>query len=170
MSEIIAYSFDTIVLLPLSSLVAVYSFLKGYRRFAFLFAGSMGGIAVLVTIVKALVHSPRPSEAGFSFPSGHVTSTVVFFGLLIYFVWQHWKSPKVRILSSLFFVTIEVLIGFSRVYLNVHWFSDIIGGYLLGSFWLTFSILLLSISNKLIDEPQDSRKFQESRLENDATR
>lgn len=162
MAEIIAYSFDTIILLLLSLLVAVYSFLKGYRGYAFMFAGSMGGIAMLVKIVKILVHSPRPlnsimEEARFSFPSGHVTSTIVFFGLLIYFVWQHQRSYNVRILSGLFFVTIEVLIGFSRVYLNVHWLSDITGGYLLGSFWLTFSILLLSISRRLVNEPQDSR-------------
>ena len=170
MAEIIAYCFDTIVLFSLSLLVAAYFFFKGYRKYALLFVGSMGGIAALVTIVKMLVHSPRPSngimlETWFSFPSGHVTSTVVFFGLLIYFVWQHRKSSNTKILSGLFFVIMEFLIGFSRVYLNVHWLSDITGGYLLGSFWLTFSILLLSMPRRLINKPQDLQKGVQSTIE-----
>jgi undecaprenyl-diphosphatase len=159
MAEIIAHCFDRIVLFFLSLLVAAYFLFKGYRKYALLFVGSMGVIAALITIVKELVHSPRPlngimEKIDFSFPSGHVTSTIVFFGLLIYFLWTHQKSSNVKIMAGLFFVTIEVLIGFSRVYLNVHWLSDITGGYLLGSFWLTFSILLLSIPRRLINEPR----------------
>jgi len=153
MAETISYGFDTIVLLPLSLLIATYFFYEGYRKYALLFVGSMGGVAALVTIVKLLVQSPRPwngvmEEKWFSFPSGHVTSTVVFFGLIIYFVWQHWKYSNAKILSGLFFVVMEFLIGFSRVYLNVHWLSDILGGYLLGLFWLTFSIFLFSIFSR----------------------
>jgi len=145
-AEIVAYGFDTIPLLTASLLIGAYLFYKNYKKNAFLLVGAMGGDAVIVTMIKTLVHSERPlngimMETGFSFPSGHVTSSKVFFGLLSYFVRQHWKSSKTKILSSMFFVTITFFVGFSRVYLNVHWFSDVLGGYLLGIFWLTFSIL-----------------------------
>lgn len=86
---IIAYGFDTVVLLVASVLMAAYLFYRSYGKSALLFVGAMGGIAAIVTVVKALVHSERPldsviHEAGFSFPSGHVTCTVVFFGLLTF--------------------------------------------------------------------------------------
>ncbi len=177
MARTIAYCFDTIVLLLLSLLVAYYYFKKGYSKCALLFLGSMSGIAALVAILKLLVYSPRPLnsimektalfqhyELYNSFPSGHVTGTAVFFGLLVYFMWQHLKSSNVKISLSVLFVMVEILIGFSRLYLNVHWLSDVTGGYLLGSFWLTFSILLFSMPIRLIDEARGSQKFWASRL------
>lgn len=150
-AEVISYGFDTTVLLSMSLLMAAYFFYRGYRKNALLLVGAMGGIAAIVTIVKMMVHSARPlngfmQETGFSFPSGHVTSTVVLFGLLTYFVWQRWKASNAKTLSSVFFVIIEFLVGFSRVYLNVHWLSDVLGGYLLGAFWLTFAVFLFRYS------------------------
>jgi undecaprenyl-diphosphatase len=105
----------------------------------------MAGDAAIVTMIKTLVHSERPlngimQETGFSFPSGHVTSSIALFGLLTYFICQHWKSSNVKTLSSAFFVAIAILVGFDRLYLNVHWFSDVLGGCLLGIFWLTLFI------------------------------
>ncbi len=81
-------------------------------------------------------------ETGYSFPSGHVTSTMVFLGLLTYFTWLSIKDHRVKLVAATIYVAMEALIGFSRVYLNVHWFSDILGGYLLGAFWLTFTVFL----------------------------
>jgi undecaprenyl-diphosphatase len=150
--KIIAYSFDTISLLAASILIAAYLFYKNYKKEVLLFAGAMTGDVVLVTIIKTLVHSERPlngimQETGFSFPSGHVTSTVVLFGLLTFFINQHWKSLNVKTLTNTFFVAIVILIGFDRIYLNVHWFSDVLGGYLLGAFWLTLFISAFKHTN-----------------------
>jgi undecaprenyl-diphosphatase len=144
-AEIVAYGFDTTPLLVASLIIAAYLFYKNYKEDALLLVGAMAGDAIIVTIIKLLVHSERSlngimQETGFSFPSGHVTSSIIFFGLLSYFVCQHWKSSKTKILSSMFFVIIAFFVGFSRVYLNVHWFSDALGGCLLGIFWLTFTI------------------------------
>jgi undecaprenyl-diphosphatase len=145
-TEIVAYCFDTTPLLAASLLITACLFYKNYKKNALLLAGAMGGDAAIITVFKLLVHSERPlngimQETGFSFPSGHVASSVVFFGLLTYFVFQHSKSTNGKILSSTFSVALEFLVGFDRLYLNVHWFSDVLGGYLLGVFWLTFSIL-----------------------------
>lgn len=107
----------------------------------------MGAITLIIQALKDIIRSPRPTngivpESGFSFPSGHATSTMVFFGMLTYFAWQQGKSTKAKALSSTLYIAIEALVGFSRVYLNVHWLSDILGGYLLGAFWLTLLIFL----------------------------
>lgn len=145
-SEIVAYCFDTTPLLAASLLITACLFYRNYKKNALLLAGAMGGNAAIIIMVKMLVHSERPlngimQETGFSFPSGHVASSVVFFGLLTFFIFQHLKTSNGRKLSSTFSVAIEFLVGFDRLYLNVHWFSDVLGGYLLGVFWLTFSIL-----------------------------
>lgn len=118
----------------------------------------MAGITLIVNATKALIQSPRPingivPEGGYSFPSGHTTSTMVFLGILTYYTWQHWKNPKTKALTILLYIATEALVGFSRVYLNVHWFSDILGGYLLGAFWLTLSILLFKYSENKWPNP-----------------
>ena len=100
---------------------------------------------------KQAFHRPRPemavyAEQSFSFPSGHATISVAFYGfvgyLLIRFV-QSWNR-KVNI----FFTTILIIIaiGFSRVYLGVHYISDIWSGYLVGTMWL---IIVISFSEWL---------------------
>jgi undecaprenyl-diphosphatase len=151
-AKIIHYGFDTTSLFIISLLIAAYLFYKKYKDDAFLLAGAMLTDVVIIEAVKMLVHFPRPlngivNESGFSFPSGHVASTVVLFGLLTYFVWKHWKSPNAKVLSSLFFVAIAIVVGFDRIYLNVHWFSDVLGSYPLGIFLLAFSILAFQCIN-----------------------
>jgi membrane-associated phospholipid phosphatase len=106
---------------------------------------TMGGDALIVSIRKTLVHSPRPLnglfyDTGFSFPSGHTTASIVFCGLLTYLAWQHWKSPKAKKVSTVLSVATISIVAFDRIYLNVHWFSDVVGGCLLGLFWLTFTL------------------------------
>lgn len=146
LSKIIDVYFDTVPLLIFSLFLASYLYFRKQRRNAVLLAGAMILDTGVLYITKILVHSPRPlngivQEAGFSFPSGHATSIVVFLGLLCYFVWQHWKSSKVKLMSGSSAVVMVLFVGFTRLYLSVHWFSDVLGGYLLGTFLLTFSIL-----------------------------
>jgi undecaprenyl-diphosphatase len=152
-AKIIAYGFDTPVLLAISLLIGAYLFYKSYRKNSVLLMGAMAGNAVILAVVKTLVHSARPlnelmSNEGFSFPSGHTAGCIVFCGLLTYFGWQHWKSSKAKVSSSMIFVAIASVVGFSRIYLNAHWVSDVLGGYLLGVFWLTFSILAFQYSER----------------------
>ncbi|MBT0159642.1 phosphatase PAP2 family protein [Candidatus Bathyarchaeota archaeon A05DMB-2] len=139
--------FDTYSLLLFSLAMATLLFYKKYIKQSVLLLGAMSGDALLVATSKALVYSPRPAkeliaETGNSFPSGHVTGIIVFAGLLTYFAWQVWRSSKAKTASGMFYVAITVVVGFDRIYLNVHWFSDVLGGLLLGTFWLTFSILV----------------------------
>jgi len=105
-----------------------------------------GGDAAIITI-----------ETGFSFPSGHVTSSIVLFGLFAYFVFQRSKSSNRKTLSSTFSLVIAFLVGFDRLYLDVHWLSNVLGGYLLGVFWLMFSIFVFQFL-------QRTTKFQMKKL------
>ena len=151
-AKIIHYGFGTTALSIITLLIAVYLLYKRYRNDALLLVGAMLGDVVIVTILKRLIHSTRPlngiiQETGFSFPSGHATAAVVFLGLLTYFMWQHFKSRNVRILSGVLFVLLSLVVGFSRIYLNVHWPSDVVGAYSLGIFWLTFSIVAFRLQN-----------------------
>ena len=151
-AKIIHYGFGIFVLSPITLLIAGYLLYKRYRNYALLLVGTMLGDVVIVEILKRLIHSSRPlngiiQETGFSFPSGHATAAVVLGGLLTYFIWQHFKSRNVKILSGVLLILISLVVGFSRVYLNVHWLSDVVGAYSLGIFWLTFSIVAFRLQN-----------------------
>jgi undecaprenyl-diphosphatase len=151
-AKIIHYGFGTVSLSIITLLIAVYLLYKHYRNYAVLLVSTMLGELVLVEIVKRSIHSPRPlngimQETGFSFPSGHTTAAVVFAGLITYLVWQNFKSRNVKLLSGILLVLISLLVGFSRIYLNVHWFSDVLGAYSLGIFWVTFCISAFELRN-----------------------
>jgi len=146
--------FDTTILVALSFIAAAILFLKNHSRYSVLLLGTMAGDAILVVIFKNLIMSPRPvneivANIGYSFPSGHVTGSVVFFGVLTYFAWKHSVSPKVKASTAGFYVAITAVVGFDRIYLNVHWLSDVIGGVFLGGFWL---LLCISIFEFLLSK------------------
>lgn len=108
---------------------------------------SVGGGEILVTIIKHLVTRSRPPVAdmltaasGYAFPSGHSFVAVSFYGLLIYFLYSYLKNKLVRYLILCAGLALILFIGFSRIYLGVHWFTDVLGSYLLGLCWLIGSI------------------------------
>ncbi|WRK51815.1 phosphatase PAP2 family protein [Coprobacillaceae bacterium CR2/5/TPMF4] len=88
-------------------------------------------------MIKAIVRRPRPNvdvfirESNFSFPSGHAMAITCLYGLLIYYLYK--SEIRYRKLLIVICVLIIVLVSLSRVYLGVHYFSDIIGGILLSS-------------------------------------
>ena len=134
----------------LSLVIAGYLFLKNCRAEGLFLLGVMGGDALIISIVKNLVESPRPSNglvfsSGFSFPSGHTAGSIVFCGTLAFFAWQHWKSVRARASIGTGVVTFSSAVGFSRVYLNVHWISDVIGASMLGVFWLSGAVLVFKL-------------------------
>lgn len=144
-ARVISTVFDTTSLIVVSLVVAAIFFLYHRRRYSFLLLGAMAGDALLVDLCKTLIGSPRPLneiifETNFSFPSGHVTGAVVLLGVLVFVAWKHWKSIKIRVLTVAGYVSVTGIVGFDRIYLNVHWLSDVVGAVFLGAFWLLLAI------------------------------
>jgi membrane-associated phospholipid phosphatase len=127
-------------------LIAYFLFIKRHRWYAIKIpVVAIGGVS-LMFLLKTLFNRPRPlipllEEAqGLSFPSGHAMMSFSFYGLLIYLVWKNTGNPWARgILMSLLILLI-LLIGFSRIYLRVHYASDVMAGFAVGAIWLVLSL------------------------------
>ena len=129
-------------------LVLLFSFYRdmrwnGLRVLIISFTTSM-----LNQLLKNYFERPRPAFAlvdmsGFSFPSGHTMIGGVFHGLIIYIIWTTVENKVWRWALSLFFTLIVVLVGLSRIYLKVHYATDVAAGYLIGLLWLITSLYLL---------------------------
>ncbi len=94
---------------------------------------------------KLAFHRPRPqlavyAEHSFSFPSGHATIAVAFYGFVGYLLARFSKSWNRKVNISFLTILIIIAIGFSRVYLGVHYISDVWGGYLVGAMWLIIAV------------------------------
>lgn len=106
---------------------------------------SIAGSEIFTSIGKVVFHRARPNvaiypENSFSFPSGHATIAIAFYGFLAYILIKNAKQWKRKI--NIFFtgLILIILIGFSRLYLGVHYVSDVWGGYLAGAIWLIIAI------------------------------
>jgi undecaprenyl-diphosphatase len=132
------------VVAPLLAVVVAIFVWKGWRFSALLLAVSTLGGMFLTTVLKAVFQRERPDliaagyEAGFfSFPSGHATMAVGFYGALTLILAYHAKGLLRWLVVSLGVATV-VLIGLSRMYLGVHYPTDIVAGYLSAPLWLVF--------------------------------
>jgi membrane-associated phospholipid phosphatase len=111
---------------------------------------SAGGSAILNSLIKVLIARPRPTAELItivhdlntrSFPSGHVTFYVCYFGFLFFVAFALLPLRSFMRRAALVLIPLPVLlIGLSRVYLGAHWPSDTIGAYLMGGMWLAFSL------------------------------
>lgn len=113
---------------------------------------SVIGGEVSIGVIKYLVQRPRPPsisalvlEKGFSFPSGHSLVAFSFYGFLSYIIYRisHKKTWKILSISAGMFII--AMIGFSRVYLGIHWPSDVLASFALGAAWLSALITMLEI-------------------------
>jgi membrane-associated phospholipid phosphatase len=153
----VALIFDAISLVIISLVISCVFFFKNYKAPGLLLLGAMGGDALIVSALKTLEHVARPTngiyfDAGFSYPSGHSAGCIVFGGVLAYFAWRHWQSTRSRALIGAGMGAVVGVVGFDRLYLNVHWVSDVFGGWLFGAFLLSFAILVfrqLKLAGKL---------------------
>ncbi len=138
--KLIAFIFDAKFLIVITLLLSFFIWKKYSKNDAIFFTLTMIFNGIIIFLLKSILKIERPLnilETSFSFPSGHATTAVVFFGLLSYFLYKNFKIKSIYI--PIFMV---LFISFTRLYLGVHWISDILGGIVLGIFILTLSILL----------------------------
>lgn len=104
---------------------------------------------LLMFLLKLIFHRERPltpllqAAEGFSFPSGHALMSVTFYGLLILISWQNIKQSWLKWMLSIILVLLILVIGLSRVYLRVHYVSDVLAGFCVGIVWLLLSLWIL---------------------------
>ena len=104
---------------------------------------------VLMLLLKQLFQRKRPlspllkAARGLSFPSGHAIMAVTFYGLLIYILQHSITIDWLKWLITVLVILLIILIGFSRVYLRVHYASDVAAGFIIGLLWLLLSLAVL---------------------------
>jgi len=147
LARLLSTVFDTILIVSASLVIATFLFIKKQKAQSVLLLTAIGGEALLIVFLKNLDQVARPENqlllgSGFSYPSGHSAGVIVFLGLIAYYAWIHWSSKRSRIFNAALFCLTVAFVSFDRVYLNVHWLSDVVGGWLFGAFWLTFCIMV----------------------------
>jgi len=129
--------------IALALLIAVVLFVKlGHRLELMLFAAALGGAAVWNRLLKAAFQRPRPdihplvAETGYSFPSGHTMAAFALYGAVLYLFWRHvpGKAGRSALIAACALPAAGIAV--SRIYLGVHYPSDILGGLLAGGAWL----------------------------------
>ncbi len=133
----------TLPLILLVAIVAIYLLLNGHRRTAFtVVASSLLGV-IVSQLIKALIDRGRPdivpqlvNEVSGSFPSGHAMMSAIIYLTLGTMIARLEDDRTVRIFIMGTAIALPVAIGLSRVYLGVHWPTDVLGGWCLGALWV----------------------------------
>ena len=146
--------------------LAVAGFLLAARKFAtaaFLLAAIAGGAALSV-VLKSLFLRPRPEIVPHlvlvdtaSFPSGHAMNSAIVFLTLGALLTRTQKDRRVRVYLVAVSILLTLLVGFSRVYLGVHWPSDVIAGWVVGAVWATLCLALARLlqARHQIEAPEE---------------
>ncbi len=145
---------DAWFLLLLAGVVALWLWRRGRGPLALAWLLALGGNALLIPLLKRIFERVRPvhdhglvSELGFSFPSGHTAGATVAYGMLAYLALRvlpaRWHVPVVMAAAALAFT-----IGSSRVFLQVHFASDVLAGFAWGLAWLAVCVLSVELSRR----------------------
>ncbi|MFD2614291.1 phosphatase PAP2 family protein [Paenibacillus gansuensis] len=135
----------SVALITLVAAVALY-YVLGHRRELILLLGTAAGSALLNTILKVAFRRTRPDInrlieiTGYSFPSGHSMAAFTLYGVITYLLWKHAVSVWLRVLIVGISAVMIAGIGVSRIYLGVHYPSDVVGGFLASGCYVALSI------------------------------
>ncbi|GMK37404.1 phosphatase PAP2 family protein [Paenibacillus sp. CCS19] len=153
---------STLCVTAIALLVTLMLSMIGYRRELIFFAGVIIGAGILNLVLKSIFHRARPDihriveASGYSFPSGHSMAAITLYGITIYFLWKHARKAWLRVVIIILGAAMIVTIGISRIYLGVHYPSDVAGGYVMGAAWLAASI---GTYERFLEQRWRSRKF-----------
>ncbi|MCC9136856.1 phosphatase PAP2 family protein [Pontibacter silvestris] len=148
----ISYLGSSEAVFMLGAVITVLFVIK--RRFVAILAFwlVMAGMGLSVRYGKTYISRDRPADVAyypvknFSFPSGHATTAMALYGMCAYFLVRHFKkNSSKRKASSWAGVILILLVGFTRIYLGVHYLSDVLAGFLLGILWVLLGISLMEV-------------------------
>ena len=131
------------------------------KKYGLLSLGNLIFIALLNQGLKLFFSRERPSdlmlinEKGFSFPSGHAMVSAAFYGVLIYLIWKTNISKNKKIVLTIILSMLIFLIGISRIYLGVHYASDVVGGFALS---LSYVIIVTALIDYYLSKRKKSSK------------
>ena len=112
-------------------------------------------ITALNQLLKNILQRPRPTEyriieeTGYSFPSGHSMISMAFYGYIIYLIYKYVKNKYIKWFSIVLLSILICSIGISRIYLGVHYTSDVLGGFLIS---VSYLVIYISAVNKFLIE------------------
>ena len=134
-------------LIPANLLLVIYFlFIKKHTWYSIKVPVIAIGGVLLMLLLKQIFNRPRPlipllePVKGLSFPSGHAFMSMSFYGLLIFLVWENVSSRFWKWVFTILLIIFILLIGFSRIYLSLHYLSDVVAGFSAGIIWLSLSI------------------------------
>ena len=135
--------------------VLIFMFCKKIRWFV---TFDLVGVTLINQVIKHIVRRPRPNvlrlveEDGYSFPSGHSMVSMAFYGIIIYLVYKNVTNKYLKWTLIALLSLLILSIGFSRIYVGVHYFTDVVGGFLLG---LAYLIIYINIYNKKVGKNEE---------------
>ena len=147
---------NTKILLIIAIILTIIVAIIKNIKIASLIPINLATIALINQGLKLIFHRPRPigfrliEISGFSFPSGHAMGSTAFYGLLIYLSYKLIKNKPLKIISIVINSLIIILIGISRIYLGVHYCSDVVVGTSLSIIYLIIFIYIIN-KHKIIE-------------------
>ncbi|AEB75480.1 phosphatase PAP2 family protein [Clostridium botulinum] len=157
---IISKSGDTITAIIFTILVFMFFYIIRRKKEAWFYSITVLTIAIISQVLKFIVKRPRPTGNwlvnihGYSFPSGHSVLSMTAALLIIYFVLTSFKNRGVSVILSILIYIYGSSVGLSRVYVGVHYISDVVGGWTLATICVFISLLIF---NKINDK--ESTKY-----------
>jgi membrane-associated phospholipid phosphatase len=167
---VVSFFGSHLFLIPATILVALILRAKGHPTSALLFFASVAGGFVLNALLKITFHRARPdlwpalvSEHTYSFPSGHAAMSTVFYGGLASVVFHRTDRLLPRVASVALALVAILNIMASRVYLGVHWTTDVVAGFVVGVFWVAVSAIATEIVYRRVPKARPVRRPRRSR-------
>lgn len=137
------------------SLTTILFFVIKDKKIGISIITNLGIVTILNQIIKFIMQRPRPTEfriieeTGYSFPSGHSMVSMAFYGYLIYLIYRYIKNKYIKWSLIVLLSILICLIGISRIYLGVHYTSDVLGGFLLS---ISYLVVYISLIKKILSE------------------
>ena len=135
------------------SLTTILFFVIKDKKIGISIITNLGIVTILNQIIKFIMQRPRPTEyrlieeTGFSFPSGHSMVSMAFYGYLIYLIYKNIQNKYIKWILILLLGLLIFIVGTSRIYLGVHYPSDVLTGFLLA---ISYLIIFIGVANKFI--------------------